>query len=125
MGSTWIGLLDECGGHTQQYHIHEPANPDIDALNLATWGKKELSCYYNEVEGEHSKKIGLGSDTPKSSLYGKYEKFLSTGAITPDLDVCGGHVGVTPDSNGQAVYHYHVQSNAPFTFGCRFHCALL
>ena len=25
---------------------------------------------------------------------------------------------MTPDSNGEVVYHYHVQHNPPFTFGC-------
>mmetsp|Transcript_7348 Transcript_7348/g.26806 ORF Transcript_7348/g.26806 Transcript_7348/m.26806 type:complete len:201 (-) Transcript_7348:96-698(-) len=30
----------------------------------------------------------------------------------------GAHFGVTPDSSGAAVYHYHVQDMPPFTFGC-------
>ena len=36
----------------------------------------------------------------------------------PVLDSCNGHFGVTPDSNGQVVYHYHVTDGAPFTVGC-------
>merc|ERR1712050_257661 len=34
------------------------------------------------------------------------------------LDACGGHFGVTPDSKGEVVYHYHVQDNPPFVLGC-------
>jgi hypothetical protein len=47
-------------------------------------------------------------------IYGKYE----TGTTVAKLDACGGHFGVTPDSDGKEVYHYHVQDAAPFTFGC-------
>ena len=28
------------------------------------------------------------------------------------------HFGVTPDSNGKVIYHYHVQNAPPFTVGC-------
>ena len=34
------------------------------------------------------------------------------------MDACGGHWGYTPDSPDTMVYHYHVQSAAPFTIGC-------
>tara|TARA_B110001452_G_scaffold5301_1_gene4956 strand:+ start:699 stop:908 length:210 start_codon:yes stop_codon:yes gene_type:complete len=68
-----VSLLDECGGHTQQYHFHE-----------------RLSCLYEEVGG-HSPRIGTMSDgTP---LYGKWENF-ATGEL-PLLDACGGPFGVT------------------------------
>ena len=45
---------------------------------------------------------------------GRYE----AGTTPPLLDACGGSFGVTPESGGNVVYHYHVQENAPFTFGC-------
>ena len=35
-----------------------------------------------------------------------------------DWHACGAHVGVTPDSNGVAVVHYHAQANPPFFVGC-------
>jgi hypothetical protein len=49
-------------------------------------------------------------------LYGKWED-ISTNTL-PKLDACGGQYGVTPDSNGMHVYHYHIQDKAPFTLGC-------
>ena len=94
--NTYISLIDECGGHTRDYHFHE-----------------RLSCLYTE-EGKHSTKVGEGLD--KKGLYGKWEDF-STSTL-PKLDSCGGHFGVTPESNGKKVYHYHVQVKVPFTIGC-------
>lgn len=94
----YVSMLDECGGHTKEYHFHE-----------------RLKCLYTSAAGsKHSPKIGDGSDG--HGFYGKWEDY-STGTL-PKLDVCGGHFGVTPDSNGKIVYHYHVQDNAPFTMGC-------
>jgi len=93
----WVGLLDECGGHTREYHFHE-----------------RLSCLYDlaNKKGGHSTQIGQALDS--QFLYGKWESKNQL----PHLDACGGHFGVTPDSAGKSVYHYHVQENAPFTFGC-------
>lgn len=94
---TYRGLLDDCGGHTN-YHFHE-----------------KLTCLYTNAEGsEHSAAVGAMLDG--KMLYGKWENF-ETGEL-PELDACGGHWGVTPDSNGEIVYHYHVQDAAPFTLGC-------
>ena len=47
----YISLLDQCGGHTKEYHFHE-----------------RLSCLYSVVAG-HSAKIGEG--TSGQSLYGR------------------------------------------------------
>merc|ERR1740123_1891143 len=93
----WVGLLDECGGHTMEYHFHE-----------------RLSCLYDVANsaGGHSTQVGQALDS--QFLYGKWENL----DVLPELDACGGHFGVTPDSDGKSVYHYHVQENAPFTFGC-------
>ena len=93
---TYISLIDECGGHTRDYHFHE-----------------RLTCLYKE-EGGHSTRVGEGMDF--KGLYGKWEDYEKT--ILPKLDSCGGHFGVTPDSDGKKVYHYHVQEKAPFTIGC-------
>jgi len=95
-GPNYVSLLDECGGHTNEYHFHQ-----------------RLSCLYAE-SGAHSAKVGEGLDL--KALYGKWEDY-STLSL-PALDACGGHFGPTPESNGLNVYHYHTQSQAPFTFGC-------
>ena len=60
--------------------------------------------------------IGKASDPKETPIYGKWEDY-STKTL-PTLDSCGGHFGVTPDSGGKVVYHYHVQPNPPFTIGC-------
>ena len=36
----------------------------------------------------------------------------------PALDACNGHLGVTPESGGELVYHYHVSALMPLTVGC-------
>lgn len=101
-GNDYISLLDQCGGHTRDYHFHE-----------------KLICLYNQSENNHSTKVGM--TTPPSSeiqqrpIYGKYE---SEGQVLPKLDACGGHYGVTPDSNGLQIYHHHVQEKPPFVIGC-------
>lgn len=95
-GDEYIALLDECGGHARDYHFHE-----------------RLSCLYS-AQGTHSPQVGEAND--ERPLYGKWEDFLA--GELPWLDACGGHYGVTPDSGGAQVYHYHVQDAAPFTVGC-------
>jgi len=92
----YISLIDECGGHTSEYHFHE-----------------RLSCLYEE-SGGHSTQVGEGLDG--QYIYGKWEDYSAT--ELPKLDACGGHFGVTPDSAGVRTYHYHVQESAPFTIGC-------
>ena len=75
-GNSYISLLDECGGHTNEYHFHE-----------------RMSCLYDGQSNVHSIKVGdMGDGKP---LYGKWEAPLTL----PALDACGGHFGVTPDSN--------------------------
>ncbi|KAL1511059.1 hypothetical protein AB1Y20_005883 [Prymnesium parvum] len=92
-------FADTCGGHTN-YHFHQSMN-----------------CTYSATSGStHSTQIGEGEDSAKTKLYGKWEDF-STSTL-PSLDACGGHFGVTPDSNGASVYHNHVQDHPPFTYGC-------
>lgn len=95
-GSDYISLLDECGGHTNEYHFHE-----------------RLSCLYEET-GTHSTRVGEGT-LEGHFLYGKWEDYSKT--QLPNLDVCGGHFGFTPDSPKKRVYHYHVQMIPPFTWG--------
>jgi len=96
VGNEYFSLLDECGGHTNEYHFHE-----------------RLSCLY-ELSGSHSTQVGQASDG--QYIYGKWEDYSAS--ELPKLDACGGHFGITPDSNGLRVYHYHVQDKAPFTIGC-------
>jgi hypothetical protein len=96
-GNAYVSLLDECGGHTAEYHFHE-----------------RLSCLYNGDAGGHSTQVGVGLDG--TALYGKWEDRAAF--ALPALDACGAHFGVTPDSNGASVYHHHVSDLPPFTFGC-------
>jgi hypothetical protein len=96
-GGDYVSLLDECGGHTQEYHFHE-----------------RLSCLYEDTGG-HSTQVGIGPDD-RHVLYGKW--LDADNEILPKLDACGGRFGFTPESPNIAVYHYQVQDRAPFTFGC-------
>ncbi len=41
-----MSLLDECGGHTREYHFHE-----------------RLSCLYDGATGGHSPKVTVGTLT--------------------------------------------------------------
>eukprot|EP01134_Creolimax_fragrantissima_P002583 CFRG2583T1 len=88
-------LLDPCGGHANPYHYHE-----------------NLACDYDQDAAGHSPLIGIALDGV--GIYGLQE---NTDVQPTDLDACGGHVGnITVD--GQEIYHYHVQSKAPYTLGC-------
>jgi hypothetical protein len=95
-GNAYNGIVGQCGGHTKDYHFHV-----------------RLGCLYTE-SGGHSTKVGEITST--QFLYGKWEDYSNK--MLPYLDACGGHFGVTPDSNGASVYHYHVQDKPPFTVGC-------
>ena len=60
---------------------------------------------------------GGGSGTVNGQLlYGLYEDYSKN--TLPLLDACGGSYGVTPDSAGKIVYHYHTQVHPPFSLGC-------
>jgi hypothetical protein len=104
-GDIFVSFLDQCGGHAF-YHFHE-----------------RLSCLYKE-EGSHSTRVGElqceeGDACPPPEqrfLYGQWEDFEN--GVLPELDACGGHFGITPDSGGKIVYHYHMQYHPPFAFGC-------
>lgn len=95
-GASYKGLVDECGGHTMDYHFH-----------------MRLSCLFGTESG-HS--IKVGRLTNNQSLYGKWE--VTSNKTVPSLDACGGHFGRTPESPEADVYHYHVQDDPPFTVGC-------
>ena len=76
-----------------------------------------MNCTYSSTVGStHSTQIGVGTDSSSTPLYGQWEDFSVR--ELPQLDACGGHFGVTPDSNDVSVYHNHVQDHPPFTFGC-------
>ena len=92
-GSLTSGLVDSCGGHTQEYHFHQSLS----------------CCTATDGSDGHSGQVGKALDG--RFLYGKNEM---TGS-PPNLDACGGHWGTTPDGYS---YHYHVQEKAPFTIGC-------
>ena len=93
--NSYRGTVGPCGGHTGDYHFHG-----------------RYHCLYEQT-GAHSTKIG---DVGPYIMYGKWEDF--TNKKLPNLDACGAHIGKTPDSPSQAVYHYHVQDRAPYGVGC-------
>ena len=93
--NSYRGTVGPCGGHTGDYHFHG-----------------RYHCLYEQT-GEHSTKIG---DVGPFVMYGKWEHF--TAKQLPQLDACGAHIGKTPDSPSEAVYHYHVQDRAPYGVGC-------
>ena len=93
--NSYRGTVGPCGGHTGDYHFHG-----------------RYHCLYEQT-GEHSTKIG---DVGPYIMYGKWEHF--TAKQLPQLDACGAHIGITPDSPSEAVYHYHVQDRAPYGVGC-------
>ena len=91
-------ILNDCGGHANPFHYHE-----------------RFTCLYStDAATQHSTRAATMLDD--KGLYGKWED--EANAMLPELDACGGHFGVTPDSNGVIVYHYHVQERAPFSAGC-------
>jgi hypothetical protein len=63
----WIGMLDECGGHTKDYHNHE-----------------KLICLYDATAEGHSSRVGTAANSK-----GIYDKWEATG-VKPELDACGG-----------------------------------
>jgi hypothetical protein len=65
-----------------------------------------------DASSGHSSRIGTAGDG--RGVYGMYEAHASQ----PALDVCGAHVGPTPDSNGELLVHYHAQLHPPFFVGC-------
>jgi hypothetical protein len=91
-----ISLLDTCGDHANPRHFHEMLT----------------NCLSGQVASGHSTRLGTSGDN--RGIYG----FFEANNTYPVLDVCGAHVGVTPDSNGQPVVHYHSQVYPPFFVGC-------
>jgi len=93
--NTYRGCVGPCGGHTNDYHFHG-----------------RYHCLYSQ-SGAHSTKIG---DVGPYIMYGKWEDFENK--KLPQLDACGAHIGKTPDSPSEAVYHYHAQDRGPYGVGC-------
>ena len=99
VNGNYISLLDQCGGHTKEYHNHE-----------------RLICLYDDTAKGHSTKVGEVLDG--TAIYGKWEDT----DVLPLLDACSAHYGKTPESSTSTdvddVYHYHVQDAPPFVVGC-------
>ena len=92
-----IGILDTCGDHANPRHFHEYLTQCLSSPDATTG---------------HSTRIGTAGDN--RGIYGMYE----SANTFPPLDVCGAHVGITPDSGGVEVVHYHAQIYPPFFVGC-------
>jgi len=100
---TYKALLDECGYDGEDGHFQEA-----------------MTCLYSIAEEGHSAKIGEVAHASGRAIYGKWEDQHAAEARynLPALDACNGHFGVTPDSDGEVVYHYHTSGLPPFTLGC-------
>jgi hypothetical protein len=61
-GDDYISLLDECGGHTNEYHFHE-----------------RLTCLYDDDSEGHSPQIGIAEDG--NPVYGQWEVTLASRLI--------------------------------------------
>lgn len=96
----FISLLDACGHHADHFHEH-------------------FGCLWQGLQDAatgHSARIAAVGGVADQHIYGKFED--ENAGVYAQVDACGGHFGVTPDSNGAVVYHYHVQDAPPFTLGC-------
>jgi hypothetical protein len=85
--------FDRCGAHPQMagtYHYHS----------------EPYSISYDD-----DRFVGVMRDG--YPIYGRKD---SDGSL-PTLDTAGGHTSVTPDSPGNAVYHYHVNEQTSTTAG--------
>eukprot|EP00325_Prymnesiales_sp_UTEX-LB-985_P009750 CAMPEP_0174694326 /NCGR_PEP_ID=MMETSP1094-20130205/951_1 /TAXON_ID=156173 /ORGANISM="Chrysochromulina brevifilum, Strain UTEX LB 985" /LENGTH=310 /DNA_ID=CAMNT_0015890551 /DNA_START=74 /DNA_END=1003 /DNA_ORIENTATION=+ len=104
----YFGLLDECGSRTTNNNRHFHSGLSCLYANAATGHSPEVAEVNAEVDGV------------KQKLYGKWEDYNpgTSTYILPAVDACNGHFGVTPDSAGAKVYHYHVTDLPPFTVGC-------
>ena len=96
-----IPFIDACGGHPLpngvSYHYHGIPFCITDAIDTA---------------GEHSALIGYLFDG--YPIYGPQDV---DGSVPDDLDACLGHVGETPDHEGET-YHYHVIPTANYISEC-------
>jgi len=82
--------MDYAGGHNGPggYHYHLESS-DVAENTMVSYDDDQL--------------IGIMADG--FLLYGRKEM---DGSYPTDLDESGGHVGTTPHSNGEEIYHYHV-----------------
>lgn len=82
--------FDYAGGHNgpsgYHYHIESADVPENTTLS-------------------HDDEALVGIMADGFLLYGRKEM---DGSYPTDLDVSGGHFGVTPHSNGEEIYHYHI-----------------
>lgn len=82
--------LDYAGGHNgpsgYHYHLESADVPENTTLSH-----------------DDEKLVGIMADG--FLLYGRKEM---DGSYPSDLDESGGHFGVTPHSNGEEIYHYHI-----------------
>lgn len=82
--------LDYAGGHNgpSGYHYHLEA-ADVPENTILSFDDEQL--------------VGIMADG--FLLYGRREM---DGSYPTDLDESGGHFGVTPHSNDEEIYHYHI-----------------
>jgi hypothetical protein len=134
-GGVYYGFLDTCGGHTRDYHFHTTMRCLYSDAAGSTHSPQLAKVMGGKAARRRTRRLppdchpncppksggggggGGGSATANGQLlFGQWEDFSKSSK--PKLDACGGHYGATPASDGQRVYHYHVQEHPPFTLGC-------
>ena len=97
-------VQDKCNGHPQergQYHYHN-ASPCMGDTRSEAGGHSDLVGYAMD---------GFGI----FGLYGEGDRKVTN----DDLDACHGHTHeVTWNGKKQAIYHYHLTDEYPYTLGC-------
>jgi len=91
LSATVASGFDYAGGHNGPtgYHYHLESS-NVEENTVLSFDDSDL--------------VGIMQDG--FLLYGRRE--FSTGEYPTDLDASGGHVGTTPHSNGEEIYHYHI-----------------
>lgn len=97
--------LDTCGGHVDPggwYHWHATST-DIDTV----YENADIDASCTNVAQDSSALFAYAFDG--FAIYGSLE---ADGTAPEGLDSCGGHIGLTPDSD-TPVYHYHASASFP------------
>ena len=99
-----VAFLDDCNGHTL-----------VDGSNYHYHGIPVCLTSRLEVEGEHSRMLGVLEDG--FPVYANQD--MNGAPIGNDsLDECSGHVGPTPEFP-DGTYHYHLTADeAPYMIDC-------
>ena len=76
---------------------------ESEAAPAGSTSKMVVQQSHDRARSQHSKAVHVEG---KHVIYGPYED--EDAGTLPKLDENSGHFGVTPDSNGKQIYHYHL-----------------